>query len=99
VAGSKRKRESNRRDFTGASSGCWARTAERVLHRKRRLKAAVGAQERLERCHLLRELNGPIGFGTIRATAEEPGTSRAGLAYLELQGGTIHVLRPMWHSP
>src|SRR5260370_42223703 len=42
LAGSKRKRESKRRDFTGASSGCWARTAERVLHGKRRLKAAVG---------------------------------------------------------
>jgi hypothetical protein len=40
VAGSKRKRESNRRDFMGASSGCRARTAERVLHGKRRLKAA-----------------------------------------------------------
>src|SRR5260370_35460258 len=44
LAGSKRKRESKRRDFTGASSGCWARTAERVLHGKRRLKAAVGAR-------------------------------------------------------
>src|SRR5690242_16529542 len=42
VAGSKRKRRSERRDFTGASSGCKARTAERVLQGKRRLKAAIG---------------------------------------------------------
>src|SRR6266436_159709 len=42
VTGSKRKRRSERRDFTGASSGCKARTAESVLQGKRRLKAAIG---------------------------------------------------------
>src|ERR1700687_2385055 len=42
VAGSTRKSRSTRRDFTGASSDCRARTAERVLQGKRRRKAAIG---------------------------------------------------------
>src|SRR6266481_8486421 len=42
VAGSRRKRDSKRRDFMGASSGCKAVMAERVLQGKCRLKAAVG---------------------------------------------------------
>src|SRR5260370_42031822 len=53
LAGSKRKRESKRRDFTGASSGCWARTAESVLQAKRRLKAAVGAARAVQPVALL----------------------------------------------
>ncbi len=46
--------------------------AERVLQRKRRLKAAVGVARLVERCFSLRQLNGPIAFGTIRAMPEAP---------------------------
>src|SRR5258708_3253184 len=72
LAGSKRKRESKRRDFTGASSGCWARTAERVLQAKRRLKAAVGAARAVQPVAWLWDGNlsfaGGLRWGIMRAS-------------------------------
>src|SRR5260370_240398 len=86
LAGSKRKRESKRRDFTGASSGCRARTAERVLHGKRRLKAAVGAARAVQAGAWLWDGNlgfgGGLRWGIMRGvTPSGAGTLAAGLAY------------------
>src|SRR5258707_15376463 len=86
LAGSKRKRESKRRDFTGASSGCWARTAESVLQAKRRLKAAAGAARAVQPVAWLWDGNlsfaGGLGGGKMGGSprgALEP--SRRGLGF------------------